>query len=265
MLDGVIYSINRELSIEEVKKEIDLLPDINYKDANDLSLMHWFTKLKDVSIILIEETIDYLLSKNMDIDISNRRGETALVYACQYDREDMVVLFVKKGANVNIHDQMNDSPLLWACYNRNLSMTKFLVENGADIYHQYMDKRNALMWASRRGDPNIVRYLLQFTTEINTVDKFGNTAYDLSSNSETDAVFLEWSIENKLKMLSYFKNMENNHLYEKQLIRTIFSYYTVPFMKREHPIKQSEPISEYHLFNEDDDESNEVRISLNTL
>lgn len=257
MLDNVIYSINKELPIEEIKKEIDKIPNINYKDSNDLSLMHWFAKIQDVSILLIEEIIDYLLTKNMDIDISNRKKETPLIYACQCDREDLVLLLVKKGANINSYDQMDDSPLLWASYNRNLSMTKFLVENGADIYHQYTDKRNALMWASKRGEANIVRYLLQFMTEINTIDKFGKTAYDLSSNIETDIVFSEWLLENKFTMLSYFKTMENNPLYEKQLVGTIFSYYTIPFLQREHDqhtrIPRASECLTYHTHNGDED------------
>ena len=250
MLDNVIYAINKESPIKEIKKEIDKLPNINYKDSNDLSLIHWFVKIRDISIFLIEEIIDYLLTKNMNIDISNNKKETALIYACQHDREDLVFLLVKKGANINSYDYMDDSPLLWASYNRNLNMTKFLIENGADIYHQYKDKKNALMWASKRGDSNIVKYLLQFMTEINTVDKFGNTAYDLSSNIETDIVFSEWLLENKIMMLSFFKNMNKHPLYEKQLIKLIFSYYTVPFIQKEHISKNQ--VSEYLIYNEDE-------------
>lgn len=240
MLDNIIYAINKECSIQEIKNEIDALSDINYKDSNNLSLIHWLVKLQNIPLTTLEEIIDYLLLKNMNIDIPNRKGETALNHACQFNRDDMAILLVKKGASINTCDESNDSPLLWSSYNRNLYMTQFLVENGANIYHQYTDKRNALMWASKRGASDIVRYLLQVTMDINKVDKFGNTAYDLSSNEETDIVFSEWLLENKISMLSYFKNMITNPLYERQLIKNIFSYYTKPFVKKERSSMEHE-------------------------
>ena len=74
----------------------------------------------------------------------------------------------------------------------NIDLLQLLVENGADINRANdISSLTPLMRASRTGLENIVRILLSRNAELNTTDKYGNTALHMAAeNSQLNIVKL---------------------------------------------------------------------------
>ena len=62
------------------------------------------------------EIIKSLLDQGTDPNTPDDRDNTALHLAVEYDKEDIVELFLHYKANVNIQNCNGDTPLHWAIY-----------------------------------------------------------------------------------------------------------------------------------------------------
>ena len=96
-----------------------------------------------------------------DINSGDRCQSSALHYAADNGRLDVVEFLVSMGASVNITNMWEKTPLHAACNNGHFEVVKFLVENGARIEAQSSKKRfTPLHLASQFDHLNIVEYLI---------------------------------------------------------------------------------------------------------
>jgi serine/threonine-protein phosphatase 6 regulatory ankyrin repeat subunit B len=70
--------------------------------------------------------IEFLLKRGLDINLQNEQGETALILAAWYGREDLVELLLKKGADPNLKTRKGLSALKVASANRYDNIVKKL-------------------------------------------------------------------------------------------------------------------------------------------
>lgn len=68
--------------------------------------------------------MDYLYEKDM-------KGRTPLIYACAYDREDIISYFLQLGCNVDKTCNKNKTSLFYALQNENIHITQLLLHYGA--------------------------------------------------------------------------------------------------------------------------------------
>ena len=66
---------------------------------------------------------------------------------------------IKEGADVNVRNRWGETALLWASYVGHTEVVELLIEKGADINVLDNNGYTALMWASKKGHTEVVKLL----------------------------------------------------------------------------------------------------------
>ena len=80
-----------------------------------------------------EEGILESLSDGVEVDASEKNGDTALVLASMKNRPNVVRLLIQNGANVNHANSIGRTSLMAASFANNPEIVKILIQNGADV------------------------------------------------------------------------------------------------------------------------------------
>ena len=81
-------------------------------------------------------------------DIQDKFGETALIWASDWDDMEIVDLLIKNGANVNIQDKLGRTALMQASRNDNEKIVKLLIQYGANLNLQDTRGKTVLDYAN---------------------------------------------------------------------------------------------------------------------
>ena len=71
----------------------------------------------------------FKVSKGVNINCQDKRGNTPLILACQYGQQGMVAFLVGRGAKLDTEDQNGDTCLHWAAYKGYPDLTRLLIGN----------------------------------------------------------------------------------------------------------------------------------------
>merc|ERR1712098_259948 len=93
-----------------------------------------------------------LEEKNVEVNLTNEYGETALHYAAEFGRDEMCAALLKKGANVNAKNKNGRTPLTVAVLNNSAVCVKIISGKAAD-------PRGALEIAERKGFSELIEIL----------------------------------------------------------------------------------------------------------
>lgn len=122
------------------------------------------------------ETVQLLLAMpEININIKNAKGETALMIACRHADEAVVDALLAKGADVNEKDNRGSTALMTAsrAYAKPERLESYerivaqLLRKGADIAARDAKERNASDWAVTLHKPSIVTILQNHKAEHN--------------------------------------------------------------------------------------------------
>ncbi|NXU50366.1 ASZ1 protein, partial [Turnix velox] len=91
----------------------------------------------------ILKTVELLLSRNVDPNVTCRRQMTPLMYAAKKGFPQVVALLVAYGAHINAQDENGYSALMWAAQHGHKSVIYKLLELGADKNLQTKDEKTA--------------------------------------------------------------------------------------------------------------------------
>ena len=139
----------------------------------------WFKSYKNLDYIRI------LLDKfNIDVNIQNKGGKTALYWASYHNNLDIVRLLLEHGADVNIQNKDGNTALHLASYANNLDFVRLLLEHGADVNIKDKYGQTALFWASVNNNLDFVKLLLEHGADPNIKDVNGDTILDTCQNLE---------------------------------------------------------------------------------
>lgn len=222
----LLYSSDLEIRDDqnEIRQRLtDLRLDINHCDPEGLSMLHWLIRVSPSHWAMV---LDYLFQRNIQVEIQNQDGETALIYAAKKRKYFYIPFLIRYGANVNATDPFNDSPLTWCAYLGDIESVEFLIEHGANPEHCYRNNRNAFMWACARGNTVVAKYLLKHVTNINQEDQRGLRIIQMCEKEEIRWLILSWVRKNKVALLQYVLSKFRNHpLMEFELLRCLFTFY----------------------------------------
>ncbi|KAG4091235.1 ankyrin [Neocallimastix lanati (nom. inval.)] len=128
-----------------------------------------------------KKMVELLLSLNVDVNIIDEHGNTALIEAskCAY-LTSCVKEIIKRHANLNVINDEGTSALLNSCKVRDDKSFKYLVDHKANIYISDHDGNNALMYACLYGELDKIKYLVKKRVNIDAVNNNGNTALMLA-------------------------------------------------------------------------------------
>lgn len=122
------------------------------------------------------DTVRVLLRLGADPNLVDKRGESALLIASQYGREQSVAALLAHGVDPNPSNELQRPPLTFAAINGHLGVVKRLVEAGAqaDDFRDGQGK-TALMSVSYLGHLKIAAVLLDAGADVNASDTNGHT------------------------------------------------------------------------------------------
>jgi len=97
-------------------------------------------------------------------------------------------VLIKAGASINDTivggDVSGWTALMFATNNGRPDLVEFLISNGADVNHVAADGTTALMWVSRWGYKEIAELLINHEADVNLMAKDGSSALSLAIDNE---------------------------------------------------------------------------------
>ena len=133
------------------------------------------SELIDASNIGDEKKVKELLETDININIKDDDGYTALTHSVYGGYLKCVKLLIKKDANVNIKDNNGYTALMEATTHGHIEIVKVLLENGADPNIRDNKGYTALMIAADTENPEIVKVLLENGADPNIINNQYNT------------------------------------------------------------------------------------------
>lgn len=163
----------------------------------------------------VQLLLDYIEKSDAKIlDVGDSKGKTALYYAVEFRRPEIVEMLRKHGANPNLYDndgsfpihkavtqgdseivaelledysgairtnpnvsnKNGQTPLMLAAAKGNRQLVSLLASNGADVNQQDYAGYTALMKAVENNDREMVGFLLQEKSNVNLLSETGLTA-----------------------------------------------------------------------------------------
>ena len=105
-------------------------------------------------------TLKQKLQMHGDPNAADPDGTTALHWAVQQDRVDLVETLISAGAKVKVTNRWGTTPLALAVANGNPGITQALLQAGADPRHPIPQTGTPLLTAARSGNPDVIKALL---------------------------------------------------------------------------------------------------------
>jgi len=148
---------------------------VTASDVNDTKFNNkqFFTAAHSGNI----QVLKTLLQKDININVQDHRGRTALMIATHNNDIATAQLLINTGADVNIMDDMQDNPFLYAGAEGYIEILKLTISAGANPHLLNRYGGTALIPASEHGYVEVVKLLLNETkTDVNLINNLGWTA-----------------------------------------------------------------------------------------
>ncbi|MBU3624133.1 ankyrin repeat domain-containing protein [Polynucleobacter sp. AP-Latsch-80-C2] len=146
-------------------------PNIVDENGNPMLVL----AIKDHSYQVIELLLS---SKGMDVDLSNKQGETPLMMASINGEMPIVkALIVKNKAQI---DHIGWTPLHYASAKGHLDIASFLILNGANVNSLSLGGTTPLMMAVQSGNELLVKLLLDKGADLKLLNAEGISAIDIA-------------------------------------------------------------------------------------
>jgi ankyrin repeat protein len=148
------------------------------EETYDTTPIIWATLWNQVTIV------DFLIEENVNINHTTKKGQTALLIACEKGYTDIVISLILAGAFVNQATSKGDTPLSQACQEGNLEIVNALLEYDANINATNDIGASPLMIAINFGHNDVAEALILSGADLTIRDKNGETALDLANKSD---------------------------------------------------------------------------------
>eukprot|EP00164_Ancoracysta_twista_P003145 GFYU01004195.1.p1 GENE.GFYU01004195.1~~GFYU01004195.1.p1 ORF type:complete len:404 (-),score=112.00 GFYU01004195.1:66-1277(-) len=116
-----------------------------------------------------------LARKDLNVNVRDKLGETALLRAIRSNTELMAAALLDAGADTNIGNRERVTPLEWASYNRKTDLCRLLLKHGAKVDKTDKQNKTALHWAAEHGDEDTCVALLEANASLEMHDSQGDT------------------------------------------------------------------------------------------
>ncbi|KAH9490808.1 hypothetical protein Btru_043869 [Bulinus truncatus] len=121
-----------------------------------------------------------LIKGHADVNLGERLGNSALILALHYNRQDIVEILLAAGAKVNHRSKDGSTPLHKSVEHQNTAFMEVLIGAGADVNMVNIIGQTPLILATRWGNVSLVECLLRsgslLEVGLNMCDDEGNSA-----------------------------------------------------------------------------------------
>ncbi|KAF4967444.1 hypothetical protein FSARC_5017 [Fusarium sarcochroum] len=172
-----------------------------------------------------------LLRHGADPDVPDDTGETALWWAINLRRMDLVKLLLDYNADPNFMAAQLPTPLILAVMGKNLDIIKLLVEKGADIEKKEIpgngQERTPIHVALYLDQPDIVQFFLDKGAKVDVLDSYGwNALSSVTHWGFTDLVRMLLEAGANVRSTSTDKNLTPLHIAKDDVdvVRLLLEY-----------------------------------------
>ncbi len=159
--------------VKEVKSLLSQGINPNTVDSNGNPML--VLAVRDRSYAVIEVLLS---AKGMDVDLSDKNGETPLMMASiNGDLPLVQTLVLKNRAQL---DHISWTPLHYACAKGHLNVAQFLLANGAIVDSLSLGGTTPLMMAVQSGNEYLVKLLLDKGSNLQLRNEAGFSAIDIA-------------------------------------------------------------------------------------
>ncbi|KAG0257528.1 hypothetical protein BG011_003914 [Mortierella polycephala] len=171
---GVIRSLFHAVLVQDTEHLKHVLTSLAL-DPNKVRDKEQKTMLMVAATENKHHVLRYLLSlPNIDVDLQDGEGETALYQAAAAGSTKCVQLLLLAGASAMQGNEEAITPLIIASYNGFVSISRLLITIGhADVNQQDNTQKSALLLASYAGHVDIMIELIEHGANLNTLDQYG--------------------------------------------------------------------------------------------
>lgn len=128
--------------------------NLNEQDENGNTVLHY--ALRDRKV----EYINFIIDKDIDLEIKNNRDETPIRTTIKYGHFDLLKSLINAGAKIDIH---------YLCiYGNETILGDFLIDEMINISDKY--HRTPLMYTIQTQDINFIKYVLAFKPDLDIID-----------------------------------------------------------------------------------------------
>ena len=173
----------QEATVDNVVKSIASFADINARDEEENTPLHWVARLNRKP-----DLIALLLDRGADINACDMNGDTPLHWVAGYDGKlEVIALLLDRGANINARGKNQDTPLHWAVgYNRKLEVIALLLDRGAKINARDKNQDTPLHWVARfNWKPEVFTLLRDRGADVTIRNDEGKVPFDYIKDGVT--------------------------------------------------------------------------------
>lgn len=130
------------------------------------------------------------IDSGKDVNSKDIAGQTALMYASEQGRLEVVKYLVENGADVNAQSggHGRGTALIYASAANRITVMEYLLEHGADINATTPFNETALFWATAKGHVKAVNLLLNKKADTKIKNKKGKAALDLAKDLNREEI-----------------------------------------------------------------------------
>lgn len=125
---------------------------------------------------------------DVDVNLKNKLGNTALMMAVQRGYEDVVNLLLKHHADIKAKNIKGQLPQHEAAIYGYVSIVKILLEAGADALARDVEDKSPLHYAAMKGHADVVKMLIRTGVDVRKETRNGNSLLHLAAGEGHGAV-----------------------------------------------------------------------------
>lgn len=144
--------------------------DVNVPQADGATALHWAAHWDDA------DTADQLIQAGAKVNVANDYGVTPLLLACTNGSAAMVGTLLKAGADPNAARSTGETPLMTCARTGNVAAVRALLAHGADVSAKELSQEHtALMWAVAEKHREVARTLIEHGADVQARSNGGFT------------------------------------------------------------------------------------------
>lgn len=184
------YTVALQLILDSGGTELRPQPDINAKDTNGNTPLHFLMTMRNVPVELLKAFIAH----GANIDAENDSSLRPLQSACSWSEPELVEILLDSGIS-DINDSGLDglTALHAAASADSTACVRLLLSHNAETRRESKDGRSALHLAAQNGHKDTVETLIENGANLNDGDRHGRTPFWFACNGsskETAAALL---------------------------------------------------------------------------
>jgi len=150
--------------------------DVNIKSSSGATALHEAARSGNTRVITL------LLNNGADVNSKDAKGNTPLHLGVPSDvHREVISILMDRGADVNLRDEHGDTPLHIALMlNRSMNVIQTMLSGGSDVHIRNIEGKTPFYIAVRERREEVIPVLLSYGSEIFAADISGITPFDLA-------------------------------------------------------------------------------------